>query len=109
MSCYDQAALEVSAVNFTQSLHYVFPPASLIVTISISYRSDSTNIAWAGGGFQAVRILDEPPVGLPNPTGTNEGHPAQIRENDLTEIFGHLNAFGCYAKAVVNFFAWPQV
>ena len=109
MNCYDQGAVEVSATNFTQSLHYTFGPASLIVTISLSSRVDFTNLARAQGSFTRVRHLSGPDEPLPNPIGLREGHPAQIRDNDLTEIWGFLDAFGCRAKAVVNFFAWSQL
>jgi hypothetical protein len=106
MSCYDQGAVEVSAQNFTQSLHYIFSPVSLIATISLSSRADFNNLASAGASFTRIRHLSAPDEPLPNPSGVDD-YPLHIRDNDLTEVFGTLFAFGCRAKAVVSFFAWP--
>ena len=110
MSAYDQGAVEVSASNFSQSLHFTFPPASLIVTIALSRTgADFASNAVARGIFTGVRRLNGPVEDIPSRDGTRDGYPTQLRENDLTEIFGFLDAFGCRARAVVNFFAWPRV
>jgi hypothetical protein len=105
----EQGAAEVSAWNFSQSLHYTFPPASLIVTIALSSTENFESNAVARGIFTGVRRLDGPVENIPSRDGTRDGYPRQLRENDLTEIFGFLDAFRCRVTAVVNFFAWPRV
>ncbi|RSL16282.1 hypothetical protein EDE15_1793 [Edaphobacter aggregans] len=108
MSCYDQGAVEVSATNFVQSLHYTFGQTSLIVTISLSAIEN-----FAGPGFAAAYFIAVKQVGLPVEQFPTDGGifvgPAQIRKDDLTDVFGVLWTANCGAKAVVNFFAWPRV
>jgi hypothetical protein len=109
MSCYDQGVQEVSATNFTQSMHYTFAPTSLIVTVSLSAKEDLPGgFPFAFAAFTRTRQLNFPDEPLPNPTGLFQDAPSHIRDNDLTEIWGFLYAFNCRANAVVNFFAWPQ-
>lgn len=111
MSCYDQGAVEVGAVNFTQSLQYTFAPASLIATISLSSRVDFGDRADASAEFTAVKYSDGLDQPLPHPADGPffNVYPSHIRDNDLIEIRGRLIAFRCRAKAVVNFFAWPRL
>jgi hypothetical protein len=110
MSCYDQGVQEVSATDFSQSLHYTFAQTSLIVTISLSAKQDlPPGIPFVFANFFMIRQGTLPPEALPNPTGLFVDSPSHIRENDLTEIWGNLDANSCRANAVVNFFAWPQV
>jgi hypothetical protein len=101
---YDQ----VSAWNYTQSMHYTFPSISAIVQVSLSSRADYTDFAVpVSTGSAVFTVFTTADGGTTSLIDT--GLVSTFRANNLIEVRGLLMAENCYTEAIVNVFMWPVV